>query len=63
MAENTRNHAPKCILEHEKRVYFLEHVMVCSSSACMSVQKVQTDVLQAVRGQADGTKYVFILYT
>ena len=26
----------------------------------MSVQKVQTDVLQHVRGQADGTKYVFI---
>jgi len=53
----------KCIIEHGIHVEFLEHAMVCSSSACMSVQKVQTDVLQPVRAQAYGTKYVFILCT
>ena len=41
--------------------------MVCSSSVCCSVcvpvQKDETDLLQPVRGHADGMKYVFILNT
>ena len=33
------------------------------SSVCVPVHKVETDLLQPVRGHADGMKYVFILNT
>ena len=45
---------------------FPEHVVVCWGfvrwTMCRSVRKDQTDLLQPMRGQVDGTKCVFIIW-